>query len=315
MSQSRSGTGAYGFADASTGTTHGIYGQSRSNSGTGVYGTADATSGQTYGVYGHVNSPAGYAGYFTGGRGLYAEATDGRAGQFENDGEGFGNATVYAENASTGNGIAGWFETNGTDASLVAYQRGTGDLIRGIKNNNLRFSVKENGDVTADGTFTGGGADLAEYFPLAGGADVAPGQVVGLRGGRVSLATDGAEQIAVISSDPAFVGNPTAEAGGALVALVGQVEVQVSGDAAAGDLLIASGGADGRARAVSPAAYHPADGAVLGRVLSADGGRVTALVGVDEAAALRGVVARQADQIEALAARLARLEARLAPTP
>ena len=170
-----------------------------------------------------------------------------------------------------------------------------------------------NGNVRADGTFTGGGADLAEYFPLAPSASVAPGQVVGLSGGRVSLATRDAEQVAVVSSDPAFVGNPDAEAGGALVALVGQVEVEVGGPAEAGDLLVASGREDGTARAVALADYAPgADGPVLGRILRlTEAGRVVALVGVDEASALRAVVATQAARLDAQQAQIDALARRL----
>jgi hypothetical protein len=84
--------------------------------------------------------------------------------------------------------------------------------------------------------------------------------------------------------------------------------------------LVASGREDGTARAVAPARYNPAtDGVVIGRVLElANGGTAIALVGVDEAAALRTVVIRQREQIDrqeatlaAVLARLAALEARL----
>ncbi|MEM7788002.1 MAG: hypothetical protein AAF594_09775, partial [Bacteroidota bacterium] len=204
-------------------------------------------------------------------------------------GSGIPTATVHAENASTGNGIAGFFLANGTDATFVVGQDGTGDLIRAFGSGNLRFQVQKNGDVRADGTFTGGGADFAEFFPLAtseSAASVRPGDLVGLRGGQVSLATEAAEQVMIASSDPAFVGNPDAEAGGALVALVGQAEVRLTGPASVGDLLVASGREDGTARAVAPEAYRPeADGPVAGRVLAVpEAGRALALVGVDEVA-------------------------------
>ena len=72
----------------------------------------------------------------------------------------------------------------------------------------------------------------------------------------------------------------------------------------------------GTARAVSLTDYDPAsDGPVLGRVLSVtEAGGVVALVGVDEAAALRAVVARQANEVAELRDRLARLEALLLRT-
>ena len=126
----------------------------------------------------------------------------------------------------------------------------------------------------------------------------------------------------IASSNAAVAGNADATQGGALVSLVGQAEVRLSGPASVGDLLVASGRDDGTARAVAPEAYRPeADGPVAGRVLSVpEAGRVVALVGVDEAAALRAVVAalradrdRQAERIADLDARLARIEAALTP--
>ncbi|MEM1115740.1 MAG: hypothetical protein AAGJ11_04505, partial [Bacteroidota bacterium] len=225
--------------------------------------------------------------------------TDGQLRIVNGGGSGLSTATVRAENTSTGNGIAGYFLANGSDAAFVVGQDGTGDLVRAFASGNLRFRVQNDGDVRADGTFTGGGADFAEFFPLAPTASVQPGDLVGLRGGRVSLATEAAEQVMIASSDPAFVGNPDAEAGGALVALVGQAEVRITGAASVGDLLVASGQNDGTARAVAPEAYRPeADGPVAGRVVAIpEAGRAVALVGVDEAAALRTTVAAlQADR-------------------
>ncbi|MEM6289500.1 MAG: hypothetical protein AAF845_20340, partial [Bacteroidota bacterium] len=170
--------------------------------------------------------------------------------------------------------------------------------------NDAQMRIDTDGSVHADDAFFGGGADLAEFFPLAPAASVRPGDLVGLRGGQVSLATEAAEQVMIASSDPAFVGNPDAEVGGALVALVGQAEVRITGAASVGDLLVASGLDNGTARAIPPSDYRPeADGPVAGRVVALpEAGRAVALVGVDEAAALRSVVARQAAQIEALRA-------------
>ncbi|MEM6288394.1 MAG: hypothetical protein AAF845_14705, partial [Bacteroidota bacterium] len=155
--------------------------------------------------------------------------------------------------------------------------------------------------------FNTSGADYAEYLPLATTtASVRPGDLVGLRGGRVSLAASGAEQVMIASSNAAVAGNAGATEGGALVAFVGQAEVRLTGTASVGDLLVASGLDDGTARAVAPGAYRPeADGPVAGRVVALpEAGRAVALVGVDEAAALRAVVARQADEMESQADRL-----------
>jgi hypothetical protein len=50
----------YGIAKGTSGTAHGVFGQSKSNSGTGVYGIATALSGNTYGVYGQSDSTTGW---------------------------------------------------------------------------------------------------------------------------------------------------------------------------------------------------------------------------------------------------------------
>ena len=233
----------------------------------------------------------------------------------------FGDLEV-ALRAVSSEGTAGSFTSTSNTTALEVTQRSSGAIAEFFNDDDLRVRIARTGDVTADGQFTGGGADFAEFFALEAGATVAPGDVVGLHGGRVSLDTDGADQVMVVSSDPAFVGNPALEDGGALVALVGQVEVALEGDARPGYLLVASGRGDGTARAVSPSRYTATDGAVIGRVLEAEAGRALALVGVDEAAALRAVVARQAralqaqaSEIDALEARLARLEAALTPAP
>ena len=235
---------------------------------------------------------------------LVVESTDAVIGLYSTSGGVGGSAVSLGEVTASGALTNKWAMMRGTGASGALHFTFGTSFDYGVNDTQMRIDT--DGSVHADGSFTGGGADLAEYFPLAAGASIDPGQVVGLRGGRVSLATSRAEQVMVVSSDPAFVGNPDAEAGGALVALVGQVEVQITGAASVGDLLVASGRDDGTARAVAPEAYRPeADGPVAGRVLSLPAaGRAVALVGVDEAAALRAVVARQAAVLEAQATRL-----------
>jgi hypothetical protein len=84
------GRGVSGYASASTGQNHGVWGQSASTSGTGVLGWASASTGSTTGVYGESNSSDG--------KGVLGKATAG-------DGSAVG---VYGESASPwGAGVHG----------------------------------------------------------------------------------------------------------------------------------------------------------------------------------------------------------------
>jgi hypothetical protein len=78
--------------------------------------------------------------------------------------------TFKAENLNEVNGVAGVFTSHGTDVTLFVNQSGTGDLIRGWVPGGpgIIFKVAKNGNVTADGSFTGGGADVAEMFSAEG---------------------------------------------------------------------------------------------------------------------------------------------------
>ncbi|MEM6286102.1 MAG: hypothetical protein AAF845_02985 [Bacteroidota bacterium] len=312
------GTGVGGAGILGSGIV-GVQGVGLGTSGVGVEASVTTGSGSTVGVSGTVSSPDGLAGVFTGGRGLHVEtldlalpasaqanedlaveSDDAIVGLYSNANGSWGSALALGE-INAGALTNKWTVARGTGAS--APLRFTFGTSADYAANNTLMRIDTDGTVRADGSFVGGGADFAEFFPLAtsgtGSASVQPGDLVGLRGGRVSLDTEAAEQVMIASSDPAFVGNPDAEAGGALMALVGQAEVCITGAASVGDLLVASGLDDGTARAVTPEAYRPeVDGPVAGRVLALpEAGRAIALVGVDEAAALRTTVAAlQADR-------------------
>lgn len=186
---------------------------------------------------------------------------------------------------------------------------------RGI---DIKFRVMGNGNVTADGSFTGGGADYAEWLErLVASEQLAPGDVVGLFGGRVTRVTAGAEHVLVVSTNPCLVGNSAGAEddtrdGFEQVAFLGQVPVRVRGRVAVGDLLVPSGAGDGTARAVSPDAL---DGATLAAVFAtaweahddAGEGRVNAALGVDQARAAARVVAALEAQVASQSRALADL--------
>ncbi len=179
------------------------------------------------------------------------------------------------------------------------------------------------GHVEGDGSggvhFTGTSADFAEMLPrLEAGEQIAAGEVVGVYGGRITRRTEGAEQLMVVTDRAIVLGNNPgdgARAGYEAVSFVGQVPVWVRGTVESGDVLVASGLEDGFAVGVALARYDVArHGTVLGRAWGSSSGgerRVNAVLGVDEAAALRAVVARQQALIDGQQAAMAQQQAEI----
>ena len=159
------------------------------------------------------------------------------------------------------------------------------------------------GDGTGGVNYRSGGADFAEYLPTEL-PDLQAGEVVALRQGKLWRDTTDAERLFVISTAPVVTGNSdmNGDKGKALAAFTGQVPVNVTGSAAAGDWLLASGANDGKARAVSPENLKAADYRyIIGRALSRDQhGKVRALVGLPP----RDLLAQQQQQIARLEQRL-----------
>ncbi len=111
--------------------------------------------------------------------------------------------------------------------------------------------------------YSSGNGDYAEYLKRAAfERDLEAGEVVGVKGGIISLDTKDAEQILVISTAPIGLGNVPEEAEldqFEKVAFLGQVPVRVVGAAQVGDFIIPSGNNDGFAIAVNPDYIKTAD--------------------------------------------------------
>lgn len=112
-------------------------------------------------------------------------------------------------------------------------------------------------------TYQSGSADYAEWLPKANSSEfLQPGYIVGLKNGKISLNTIGAEKLFVISTKPIVLGNMPAagsEADYEKVAFMGQVPVQVLGKVNAGDYILPSGKNNGIGIAVAPADMKPED--------------------------------------------------------
>jgi hypothetical protein len=172
-------------------------------------------------------------------------------------------------------------------------------------------AIEGNGSGGID--ITGNGADFAEELPVAEKAEAPePAEIVGVRGGTVSLRAEGADRVMIASTAPIMTGNaapssgPDAEEGRRVeVAFVGQVPAKVRGSVDRGDLIVASGQDDGTAQAVSPDEYRRADhGPVAGQAWSsksAEGiGEVTVAVGLGRSGAVAERLEAQQSQIDSL---------------
>ena len=87
-----------------------------------------------------------------------------------------------------------------------------------------------------------------------------------MRAGQVSLATEGADAVFVTSKSPAMLArrpHRDKEDAYETLAFLGQVHVLVDGPVRSGDLIVASGKADGKGRAVPPEEVQPEDLAMI----------------------------------------------------
>jgi len=116
--------------------------------------------------------------------------------------------TVY--NSSTSCGANGIFVVETARTASTAF-----DFFNCFSNNvaDKEFRFKGDGNAFADGSFTGGGADYAEFFEWLDGnssAEDRRGYSVILDSGKIRVATsedDASQIIGVISANPAMIGD------------------------------------------------------------------------------------------------------------
>lgn len=136
--------------------------------------------------------------------------------------------------------------TNSGGIIVQTKQAKAGNAFRIIDNytttNNTVFRVQTDGNVFADGTFTGGGADFAEWFPTAD-PGMTPGDISCLdpkRPGHVKRCNSpDLTIVGITSTKPGFIGNSLQNIEGqpALIGLIGQLPIKVKGQVAIGDAI------------------------------------------------------------------------------
>lgn len=216
----------------------GVYGESSSSTGFAVIGQGYDFSGrggivQPVGVYGDTYSGLGVAGISTDGMGVFGSSVNGvgvygeafSSGginegvigvSYSTSGRGvIGNATATSGTtygvigySDSPDGYAGYFRNTSSGVGLYALtDSGSGNIIEAWSSfSDLEFRVERGGDVHADGSFTGGGADYAELLP--GSSELEPGDVlvIGADGQLIRSSQPYQTNVAgVYSTQPGFI--------------------------------------------------------------------------------------------------------------
>jgi hypothetical protein len=139
-------------------------------------------------------------------------------------------------------GAVGNAVTLGVEAAALATEWTTWE-------NNLRDNIGV--------TYESGSGDYAEWLERnKGERDMHYGEIVGVKGGMISLTTKEVDHFMVVSTRPIVLGNapqPKNQASFEKVAFMGQVPVKVAGAVAIGDYILPSGNNDGLGVAIRPA--------------------------------------------------------------
>ncbi|HXH18650.1 MAG TPA: hypothetical protein VNJ07_06160, partial [Chitinophagales bacterium] len=156
--------------------------------------------------------------------------------------------------------------------------------------------------------YSSGSGDYAEWLEKQNHAEqFSFGDIVGVKGGKISKNTADADNFMVVSLSPVVLGNEP-PAGEKInyekIAFLGQVKAKVYGRVTIGDYILPSGRNDGYGMAVSPANMKPGDyRRIVGRAWSASDNDlmsyVNVLVGLN-GSELAEVAERQQKEIDAL---------------
>jgi len=242
---SPNGFGVYGLHEAATGTNPGVKGVTNSTDANAVAvlgssSTAGASSAAVRGINNATGYGIGVWGSQAGvGNGVYGTSVSGNGVYGVTSNPGFLNAGVSGSGSNGATGVRGYSDT--------------GNSIEGWSSGgwfgNLRFRVQTNGNVTADGAFTGGGADYAEMLAAEDGLEPGDLLAIGPTGDLVRAVGAHSTNVAgVYSTQPGFVaGGGDAEGNGLIgkvpLAVLGVVPAKASAENGAivpGDLLTTS---------------------------------------------------------------------------
>ena len=145
-----------------------------------------------------------------------------------------------------------------TAKDLLSLGPRTGTMIYEVVSDPMKYTMKKV-KVAALGagvTYESGSGDYAEWLERADAAEpLMPGDIVGVRGGKIGRATQEADHVMVVSLKPIVLGNMPPEGQAHLydkVAFMGQTIVKVVTRVRVGDFIIPSGREDGAGKAIRP---------------------------------------------------------------
>ena len=148
-----------------------------------------------------------------------------------------------------------------TGAAIIVDLAGLAVDLANLLQESITWGIKIREEIGV--TYSSGAADYAEWLQRAADIrDVYAGEIVGVTGGLVSLNTQNADHLFVVSSNPLALGNkPAAEDQRQYekIAFMGQVRTRVLGPVSVGDYILPSGNNDGFAIAVHPDDMKPGD--------------------------------------------------------
>jgi len=169
-------------------------------------------------------------------------------------------------------------------------------------------------------TYQSGSGDYAEWLPkLLDSEKFLPGDVIGVIDGAITLNTNNATQLLVISHKPIVLGNMPAGNNKTLfekVAFMGQVPVKVYGKVNLGDYILPDNLNDGGGKAIAPLNMKPADYKnIIGIAWSASKNDIFNYINV--AVGLNGnatakVISDQADEIKKMSGEIEQIKITLA---
>ena len=190
--------------------------------------------------------------------------------------------------------------SSNSDDGLIVGHRGTGDLLKAFtfssNASNTRFVVDNDGNVSADGTISGGGADIAESFDVEGAATrYEPGDVLAIstthdRTVTTSTSPRSTRVVGVYATKPGVLlsthGAEEVPADEVPMGVVGVLPTKVTAENGAiqrGDLLVTSStpghAMKAQPRVVKGMKVYP-HGAIIGKALESFDGPGTGMIEV-----------------------------------